>query len=249
MTAAPGYATDFADRYDDWFAPPTQTTDATVALLARLTAGAPDGPLLELGIGTGRVALPLAARGYEVHGIDAAETMLDRLRTKAGGEHISVSTGDFADVEHDGKFALVYVANGTFFELPSQETQLRCFARVAQRLLPGGLFVLDAHMPEALAADCTTGAQPVQSATGASVLRARRIHPATQHYVSDYLVLDHGLFQHVRVTFRYAAPGELDLMAASAGLRLRERLGGWSGAPFGDRSSYHVSVYELPTSV
>ncbi|GAA0463728.1 class I SAM-dependent methyltransferase [Streptomyces olivaceiscleroticus] len=248
MFPAPGYATDFAERYDDWFTPPPETTDATVTLLAKLAATAPDGPLLELGIGTGRVALPLAARGHELHGIDAARTMLDRLRAKEGGERINVSTGDFSEVDHDGNFAVIYVANGTFSELSTQEAQLRCFARAGQRLLPGGLFVLDAHVPEALATDCLTGAQPVESPSGAPVLRTRRIHPATQRYVSDYLVLDHGLFRHIKVTFRYASPGELDLMAASAGLRLRERFGGWSGAPFSDRSSYHVSVYELPPS-
>ncbi|MCX4750375.1 class I SAM-dependent methyltransferase [Kitasatospora sp. NBC_01287] len=246
MTTAPGYATDFADRYDEWFTPTTATTDATVALLSRLTGSAPPGPVLELGVGTGRVALPLAARGHQVHGIDAAKTMVEQLRAKPGGEQLTIRIGDFAEVEQEEEFALVYVANGSFFELASQQDQLRCFARVARRLRPGGLFVLDAHLPEALAASAAAGAQPVTSANGAPVLRTRRIHPAAQRYVSDYLVLDEGLFRHVRVAFRYAAPGELDLMAVAAGLRLRERFGGWSGAPFDDTSTWHVSVYELP---
>ncbi|UKY47499.1 class I SAM-dependent DNA methyltransferase [Streptomyces inhibens] len=246
MTTVPRYATDFADRYDDWFTPPAASTRATVDLLAQLARSAPPGPLLELGIGTGRVALPLAERGHQVHGIDAAKTMVDQLRAKPGGEQLTISIGDFAEVDHDGEFAMVYVANGSFFELASQQDQLRCFARVARRLLPGGLFVLDAHLPEALAANTGAGAQPVESANGDPVLRTRRLHPASQRYISDYLVLDEGMFRHVRVAFRYAAPGELDLMAAAAGLRLRERFGDWSGGAFNDSSSGHISVYELP---
>ncbi|WP_431045828.1 class I SAM-dependent DNA methyltransferase [Streptomyces sp. P1-3] len=246
MPQGPGYATDLADRYDDWFAPPAATTDATVALLARLAGSAPDGPLLELGIGTGRVALPLAARGHDVHGIDASTTMVERLRAKPGGEKLTVSIGDFAEVDHEGEFAVAYVAGGTFFELRTQQAQLRCFAQAARRLLPGGLFVLDAHLPEALAAHAGAGAQTVETANGDPVLRVRRLRPAGQRYTSDYLVFADGLFRHVRVDFRYASPGELDLMAAAAGLRLRERFGGWSGTPFSDTSGYHVSVYELP---
>ncbi|MFE9629667.1 class I SAM-dependent DNA methyltransferase [Streptomyces sp. NPDC006463] len=246
MTTAPRYADDFADRYDAWFTPSADTTEATVGLLDRLSRSVPPGPLLELGIGTGRVALPLAARGHQVHGVDAAKSMVEQLRAKPGGDRIGISIGDFAEVEHEGEFAVVYVAGGTFFELTSQEDQLRCFARAAGRLLPGGLFVLDAHVPEALVAKAGAGAQPVQSANGDPVLRTRRVHPASQRYVSDYLVLDKGLFRHVRVAFRYAAPGELDLMAAAAGLRLRERYGSWSGAAFDDSSVMHISVYELP---
>ncbi|MEU8912763.1 MULTISPECIES: class I SAM-dependent DNA methyltransferase [Streptomyces] len=246
MTTVPRYAGDFADRYDDWFTPSAGSTKETVDLLARLARSAPPGPLLELGIGTGRVALPLAGRGHQVHGIDAAPTMVDQLRAKPGGEELTISFGDFSEVDHDGEFAMVYVANGTFFELPTQQDQLRCFARAAQRLLPGGLFVLDGHLPEVLAAHSGGGAQSVASANGDPMLRTRRLQPASQRYTSDYLVLDEGIFRHVQVVFRYAAPGELDLMAAAAGLRLRERFGGWSGAPFDDSSRWHISVYELP---
>ncbi|GHE02821.1 class I SAM-dependent DNA methyltransferase [Streptomyces alanosinicus] len=241
-----GYATELADRYDDWFTPPASSTEATVALLARLAESAPDGPLLELGVGTGRVALPLAACGHEVHGIDAAKSMIEQLRAKPGGEELAVSIGDFSEVDHEGEFALVYVAGWTFFELPSQQAQLRCFKRASRRLLPGGLFVLDAHLPEALVASAGAGTRPVPTANGELALRTRRLQPAGQRYTSDYLVLTDGVFRHVRVDFRYASPGELDLMAATAGLHLRERFGDWSGTPFTDTSSYHVSVYELP---
>lgn len=249
MTApdpANGYATALADRYDDWFTPPAATTQATVQLLDRLARTAPGGPVLELGVGTGRLALPLAERGLKVHGVDASPAMVEQLRAKPGGEELTITTGDFVEADCGEGFAVVYVANGTFFELPTQQLQSACFAKAARRLLPGGLFVLDAHLPEALVANAAAGAQTVEAANGDLVLRTRRVHPADQSYVSDYLVLDAGRCRHLRVSFRYASPGELDLMAAAAGLRLRERLGGWSGAAFGDTSSYHVSVYELP---
>ncbi|MCT9011636.1 class I SAM-dependent DNA methyltransferase [Streptomyces rhizosphaerihabitans] len=246
MPPTPDYAVDLADHYDDWFTPPTATTDATVALLNRLAATAPDGPLLELGIGTGRIALPLASLGHDLHGVDAAKAMVEQLRAKPGGAELAISIGDFSEVDHEGRFGVIYVVNGTFFELPSQEAQIRCLTRAAARLLPGGLFVLDAHLPEALAAGAGTGAQSVQTVSGDPVTRIRRIHPATQRYTSDYKVVDNGSVRHVRVAFRYASTGELDLMAATAGLQLRERFGGWSGVPFTDSSSYHVSVYELP---
>jgi hypothetical protein len=141
---------------------------------------------------------------------------------------------------------MVYVANGTFFELTSQADQLACLAAVSRRLRPGGLFVLDAHLPEALARNAASGTETIESGSGDLVLRSRRVHPASQRYVSDYLVLDGGLFRHIRVNFRYASAGELDLMAAAAGLRRRERFGGWTGGPLQDTSSYHVSVYERP---
>ncbi|MCX5415968.1 class I SAM-dependent methyltransferase [Streptomyces sp. NBC_00059] len=239
--------TRFASQYDDWFAP-AGGTDVTVAFLASLTKEAPPGPLLELGIGTGRIALPLAEEGLAVHGIDSSPQMVARLRAKPGGRDIPVTMGNFADPpaeEERGTYALVYVANGTFAEITTQADQLACFAGAARRLRPGGLFVLDAHLPEALAT-VSSGTRPVNNSSQDFVLCTRSIHPAKQHYVSDYVVLDGDQLRHVRVTFRYASPGELDLMAGAAGLRLRHRAGGWSGVPFKDSSSYHVSVYELP---
>ncbi|MDH6130683.1 SAM-dependent methyltransferase [Kitasatospora sp. MAA4] len=241
-----GYATELADRYDDWFTPPAATTHATVELLDRLARSAPGGPVLELGVGTGRLALPLAERGLKVHGIDASPAMVERLLAKPGGRELTLSTGDFVETDCGGGFAMVYVANGTFFELLTQRDQLRCFAQAARRLLPGGLFVLDAHLPEALVANAAAGAQTVEAPNGDLVLRTRRIQAASQQYTSDYLVLDDGRCRHAQVVFRYAAPGELDLMAAAAGLRLRDRFGDWSGVGFRDSSSFHVSVYELP---
>ncbi|QLE71053.1 methyltransferase domain-containing protein [Streptomyces rectiverticillatus] len=252
-SGSPDY-TAFAARYDSWFAA-SGTTAATVSALAGLAEGAGPGPALELGIGTGRIAVPLAARGVEVHGIDASPAMVEQLRAKPGGEHIPVTMGDFsagagADAGIPGAYALVYVVSGTFAELPSQDAQVDCFAGAARRLRPGGLFVLDAHVPEALVADRSTGGQVLPTAGGELVLRFRETDRAAQRYSSHYVVFDKGpggLGMHrTTVSFRYAAPGELDLMARLAGLRLRERWGNWTGAPFTSSSAYHVSVYERP---
>ncbi|MFD3658821.1 class I SAM-dependent DNA methyltransferase [Streptomyces sp. NPDC058620] len=237
---SPHYASNFAARYDDWF--PSPVTDSTVDLLATLAKTAGSGPVLELGSGTGRVALPLAGRGLEVHGIEAASQMTEQLRAKSGGHDITVTAGDFSRVPIGGGFSLVYVVGGTFFELVHQEDQTRCFAAAADRLLPGGLFVLDAHVPEALAAqESALRAFPIE---GGVTVRMRSVDRASQTYASHYLILDQDGVHHVPVSFRYASVGELDLMASMAGLRLRHRYGGWSGEKFTASSAYHVSVYE-----
>lgn len=238
----PYYAETFAAHYDDWF--PSYVTESTVDRLAALAETAGPGPLLELGSGTGRIALPLAERGLEIHGIEGSQEMTDRLRAKPGGPEIPVTAGDFSEVPVDRMFPLVYVVNGTFFELPTQLAQARCFTNVAARLRPGGLFVLDAHVPEALATPAAAVATlPIP---GGVTVRLRRIDRANQRYTSHYLVVDGEDVHHVPVSFRYASTGELDLMAATAGLHLRERYGTWAGAPYTSASSYHVSVYERP---
>ncbi len=236
----PGYATEFADDYDRWFAKPG-VTGATVEALAALAG---PGPVLELGIGTGRVALPLRELGIEVHGVDGSEAMLRRLHAKPGGTAIPVTIGDFADVPVGGSFSLVYLVGGTFAELPDQADQVRCFANAAARLMPGGLLVLDAHLPEALAA--ATGPEIVAEGRDHLVLCYRRLDPSAQRYRSHYVIHEDGRTRHLRFEFRYASHGELDLMAGQAGLRLKERWGSWTGAPFTRDSSYHVSVYERP---
>ncbi|MFD5871667.1 class I SAM-dependent DNA methyltransferase [Streptomyces sp. NPDC060322] len=245
-TAQPRYAALFADRYDEWFA--ASTTDSTVGFLAALAKEGPPGPLLELGSGTGRVVLPLAALGLTVEGLDASPEMTAQLHAKPGGGTLRVTLGDFSAAPgpaDTGRYALVYAAGGTFAELDTQEAQRRCLTSVARRLRPGGRFVLDAHLPEALAT-LGSGTQPVDTPGGGFVLRTRTLHPARQQYTSDYAVLDDGRMRHVRVSFRYFTPGELDLMAEVAGLRLVRRTGGWSGRPLTDSCTHHVSVYELP---
>ncbi|MFJ1897134.1 MULTISPECIES: class I SAM-dependent DNA methyltransferase [unclassified Streptomyces] len=237
----PHYAREFADDYDRWFGKP----GVSAATVDALEALAGQGPVLELGIGTGRVALPLRARGLDVHGIDASEAMVGRLRAKPGGVDLPVTIGDFSrvPVPEGDVFSLVYLAAGTFFELREQADQARCFARVAQHLAPGGVFVFDSHVPEALAV-AATGSQVVSEGEDHLILCYRRIDPSVQRYSSHYVIHENDRTRRMRVEFRYASTGELDLMAHQAGLRLKERWGSWAGAPFNRDSTYHVSVYE-----
>ncbi len=139
----PTYGDRIADVYDEWYA--ELDPASAVELLAELAG---DGRVLELAIGSGRIALPLAARGVEVHGIDASERMVERLRAKPGGEAIPVTMGDFADVPVEGTFRVVFVAFNTLFALPDQEAQVRCFERVSEHLDENGVFVLEAFVPD-----------------------------------------------------------------------------------------------------
>ncbi|MFI7292217.1 class I SAM-dependent DNA methyltransferase [Streptomyces anulatus] len=235
------YADDHAADYDRWFAKPGVTT-ATVDTLAELAG---EGRILELGVGTGRIALPLARRGFDVHGIEASTAMAARLRAKPGGNNVHVTLGDFADVPVEGTFSLILVVGGTLFELASHESLQRCLIASADRLTPGGALVLDAHVPEALAVAAASGVPEVVSETDDHlILCHRRIDPSTATYQSHYLVHEGDRTRHLRVRFHYASPGELDLMAERAGCRLRTRLGSWTGEAFTRTSTYHVSVYE-----
>ncbi|WP_052707317.1 class I SAM-dependent DNA methyltransferase [Streptomyces rubellomurinus] len=163
------YATRFAERYDAWFGHSAPTED-TVALLAGLAG---PGPVLELGPGTGRVALPLAARGLEVHGVEGSREMAAELRRRPGGDRIRLTVGDFTEVPVDGPYTLIYLAGGTFFEIPSQEAQLRCFQAAARRLAPGGVFVFDALLPETVCAPQSAGGRVLPTADGSLVVRHR----------------------------------------------------------------------------
>ena len=236
-----------AEAYDHRYRARFAEAGEAVEFLAGL--GRPPGPVLELGIGTGRLALPLAAGGVEVHGIDASPAMLARLRAKPGGDAIPVVEGDFADAGNllDRPYALVFVAFNTLFELGSQDDQLRCFRGVAAHLLPGGAFVVEAIAP--------VGAPGGDALTVVDVGEDRVSLQATRHDPAAQVVTGHtltptgdggiGLWP---VGVRYATVPELDLMARVAGLRLRERYAGWTGEPFTDGSVRHVSVYERPTT-
>jgi SAM-dependent methyltransferase len=234
------YGDRIADRYDEWFGLPQDTPDA-VAFLAEAAGG---GPVLELAIGTGRLGLPLAERGLEVHGIDASEAMLAKLRAKPGGDRIPVTMGDFAEVGVEGSYRLIFVAFNTFFALPTQEDQIRCFANVARHLEPGGAFVIEAFVPDLSRFDRgqRIGAQQVDA--NSVVLEVSRHDAAEQRTNSMHVVIEEHRVRMYPVQIRYAYPPELDLMARLAGLRLRARWGGWRGEPFTGASERHVSVYE-----
>jgi Methyltransferase domain len=232
------YGERVADVYDEWF--PDCDPDA-VAFLAQQAQG---GNALELGIGTGRMALPLSARNVEVHGIDASVSMVGRLHEKIGSEKISVKEGDFADVSVDGRFALVYVVFNTFFALPSQEAQVRCFRNVAAHLTDSGCFVIEAFVPDVTR--FTRGQSNLATRVTADrvELDMSEHHPATQRVLSQKVILRDGSIRLYPVQIRYAWPAELDLMAQLAGLRLRERWSSWRREPFTSESQKHISVYE-----
>lgn len=234
------YGDRMAEVYDEWFGTPADAEE-TVAFLSDLAGR---GRVLELGIGTGRIALPLAGKGIEVHGIDASEAMVEKLRAKPSGEGIPVSIGDFADVGVEGRFSLVYVVFNTFFALLTQEDQVRCFANVAERLEDGGAFVVEAFVPDParLARGEVTQTRRVE--VDRVFLEASRYDPVHQRVYSQNIAMGETETRFYPVQIRYAWPSELDLMARLAGLRLLQRWGGWRRERFTASSTSHVSVYK-----
>jgi len=232
------YGDHLADVYDEWFA---SNEDAAIDFRAELAQG---GRALELGIGTGRVALPLAARGIEVHGIDASEAMVSKLRARPGGESIPVTMGNFAEIKVEGEFPLVFAVFNTFFALLTQEEQVRCFHNVAAHLAKGGKFVIDAFVPDM---NRFTGGQEVRahSVTTEHVsIQVSQHDPARQRVKGQFIVLRNDQVKLYPVEIRYCWPSELDLMAQLAGLKLRHRWSTWTRAEFTSKSERHISVYE-----
>jgi SAM-dependent methyltransferase len=232
------YGDHLADVYDEWFG---SYEDAAIDTLAEL-AGA--GPALELGVGTGRIALPLAARGVEVRGIDAAPAMVSKLRARPGGDSIAVSMGNFADVDAEGKFSLVFVVYNTFFALPTQEEQVRCFRNVAAHLPAGGAFLIEAFVPDVARFSAGQSVRAFTVTSERVSLQVAQHYPVEQQMMTQYIVFINNQVRLYPVKVRYAWPSELDLMAQLAGLKLRHRWGNWSREEFNSRSEKHISVYE-----
>jgi SAM-dependent methyltransferase len=217
--------------------------DPVVDFLVELAGS---GRALELGIGTGRIALPLARRGVPVHGIELSKAMVARLRAKPGGEDIGVTIGDFATTTVEGTFAVAYLVFNTILNLTTQAAQVACFRNVAAHLEPGGCFVIEVGVPE------------LQRLPPGETIRAFHVSE-TRWGLDEYDVANQGLTSHhfeivggsverSSIPFRYAWPSELDLMAQLAGMRLRERWSGWKREPFTSDSRRHVSVWEKPTA-
>ena len=204
------------------------------------------GRALELGIGTGRIALPLAGRGVPVHGIDLSRAMVARLRAKPGGDAIGVTIGDFATARAEETFSLAYLVFNTVMNLTTQAAQVACFRNVAAHLDPGGCFVIEVMVPD------LRRLPPGQDAVPFQVSPARcafdRYDTVTQAMSSNYVEIVDGRGEFRSIPFRYVWPAELDLMAQLAGMRLRERWGGWTREPFTSESRKHVSVWEMPAS-
>jgi SAM-dependent methyltransferase len=232
------YGQRIASSYDDLY---SMHEEAAIDTLSELVAG---GRALELGIGTGRVAVPLAARGIEVHGIDASPEMVARLREKPGGVMLPVTIGDFADVGVEGDYAVIFVAFSTFFALSAQEEQVRCFMNAAGHLAPNGVFVIEVFVPDMTRFTRGQNTQVSRVERDAVMFDVGRHDPVRQQVAGQHIRITEGGVTLFPVVVRYAWPAELDLMARLAGLRLRCRWGGWNQEPFTPASGRHVSVYE-----
>jgi SAM-dependent methyltransferase len=234
-----------AQRYDDSESPMFQPAaiEPAVELLAGLAEG---GRALELGIGTGRIALPLAARGVEVRGIELSRAMLARLRAKAGGGAIEVTLGDFASARAEGAFSLVYLVFNTIMNLTTQAAQVACFRNAARHLAPGGHFVIECMVPELRKLPAGQNAVPFH--VSSTRWAFDRYDVATQAMSSNYVEVIEGRGSYRSIPFRYVWPSELDLMAELAGMQLRERWEGWTRGPFTSESAQHVSIWQKPTS-
>ena len=234
-----------AARYDEsaaeMFDPPV--VDPVVDFLVGLAG---DGAALELGIGTGRIALPLAQRGVRVHGIDLSEAMVARLRAKPGGEQIGVTIGDFATTTVEGTFTVAYLVFNTIMNLTTQAAQVACFRNVAAHLEPGGCFVVEVGVP------ALQRLPPGETILACHVSETRwsfdEFDVASQGLTSHHFEVVDGGLERLSIPFRYAWPAELDLMAELAGMRLRDRWSGWRREPFTNESGTHVSVWEKPAA-
>jgi SAM-dependent methyltransferase len=230
-----------AEKYDalwpDSFAP--AVVDQAVNFLAELAG---TGAALELGIGTGRIALPLSERGVRVHGIELSPAMVAQLQAKSGAGDIVVTIGDFAATRVAGTFKLAYLVRNTIMNLTTQDEQVECFRNVAAHLEPGGCFVIEVMVPE------------LQRLPPGDTVRAFEVTPthlgfdeidvATQGLISHHYWIVDGQLETFSPPFRYVWPSELDLMARLAGMTLRERWSDWSRQPFTSDSTSHVSVWE-----
>ena len=213
--------------------------EQTVDFLAGLAG---DGPVLELGIGTGRVALPLAARGLRVHGIDLSEAMVGELRAKPGGEEIDVTLGDLATTRVDGTFRLAYLVFNTILNVTSQDEQVACFQNVAASLEPGGCFVIETGIPQLR--KLPAGERFVPFSVTPTHLGIDEYDVAEQGLVSHHHTLPDGTWKLRSIPFRYVWPAELDLMARLAGMTLRERWADWTREPSTSESRKHISVWQ-----
>ena len=233
-SVASGYETKWPHLFDP------AVVDPAVDFLA---ARAGTGPVLELGVGTGRIALPLSRRGLQVHGIELSPPVVAQLRSKPGAEAIGVTVGDFATVRVEGTFSLAYLVRNTIMNLTTQDEQVACFANVAAHLEPGGCFVMEVMVPE------------LRRLPPGETVHAFTVTPThlgfeeyddlvTQHSWSHHYWVDDDGIETFSAPFRYVWPSELDLMARLAGMSRRERWNDWDRSPFTSESRSHVSVWE-----
>ena len=230
-----------AARYDEseaeMFEP--NVVEPAVSLLAELAG---DGDALELGIGTGRLALPLSERGVRVQGIDLSNAMLAKLRAKPGGPAIPVTVGDFSTTRVPGTFRLVYLVFNTIGNLTTQEAQVACFRNASDHLEPGGSFVIEVGVPDLQRLPVGEAIRPFY--VGETKWGLDEYDVATQSLTSHHFEVVDGRLERASTPFRYVWPSELDLMAQIAGMALRNRWADWTREPFSNESRKHVSVWE-----
>ncbi|HET9601927.1 MAG TPA: class I SAM-dependent methyltransferase [Acidimicrobiales bacterium] len=242
----PAYGEAMADVYDEWYAG-VSDVEATVAALVRLSDMAGGGRVLELGVGTGRLAIPLAKTGLTVTGIDVSPAMLARLLAKPGGDRVDVLVGDMADDLPAGPFSVAFVAFNTFFGLDSADAQARCFVEVASRLDPRGCFVVEAFVPDDEIIEGGDRVEVRSLSADRVVLTVSRHDAAAQRAQGQFVELTESGGVRLRPwSLRYAPPAELDAMADHAGLALAHRWAAWDETPFTPDSPHHVSVYRHP---
>ena len=236
------FGEEIAARYDDSAGSmfDADVLDPTIEVLAELAG---DGAALELAIGTGRVALPLVARGVPLSGIDLSNAMVEQLRAKEGAQRIEVTIGDMATTRVGGTFRLVYLVFNTIGNLTTQDQQVACFANAAAHLEPGGCFVIEVGVPDLRRLPPGEDARVFSHAPG-YVGYDRYTDVVAQQATSHHFVADGSGVREFRTPFRYVWPSELDLMAQLAGMSLRDRWAGWDRSPFTGESTSHVSVWE-----
>ncbi|MFZ2096988.1 MAG: class I SAM-dependent methyltransferase [Anaerolineales bacterium] len=232
------YGERIAGVYDQWY---SDFDPAAIQALAELAQG---GDALELGIGTGRIAIPLMNAGVTVHGIDASEPMVARLRAKPGGDKIPVSIGNFVDLPFDSKYSLIYVVFNTFYALLTQEEQISCFQNVAKHLTREGVFVIEAFVPDMTRFVAGQTIRTIRIGENELQIDASQLEMDKQLITSQHVLMTQQGTQFFPVKIRYVWPSEMDLMARLGHLQLRERWSNWEKARFTDLSGKHVSIYE-----
>lgn len=231
------YGERIAEAYDELYA---EYEEAAIDLLCELARG---GRVLELGIGTGRIALPLHRRGVDVMGIDASPAMIAKLRAKPDGAGIEVVQGSFAQIDVEGKFDLIYVVFNTFYALLTQAEQVQCFRSVAEHLTEGGVFLIEAFVPDLYRYDNRQSVRAVNLSEDRVSLNVAQLDPLTQQVTSQHVFLSEEGIRLYPVRLRYVWPSEFDLMAQLAGLSLKHRWGSWEKDEFTAESGSHVSIY------
>jgi predicted RNA methylase len=237
---------DVVDVYDAWAAQRSVDTEGAIDALAEMAG---DGPVLELAIGTGRLALPLLERGLDVHGIDASEEMVAKLRSKPGGDRIPVTIGDLADVgvDYDGRYRLIFVVFNTLFGLRSRSEQRRTFTNVARRLTDDGLFVIEGSIPDLTRFENDERSVERTDLDGVTLVDVSRHDRAAQRIDSEHILMRADGVTVTKFWTVYAYSNQMDAMAADAGLRLRGRSRGWRGQRYRSEEDPFVAVYERAT--